>query len=368
MNSELSCVQNIDILNRNILSSIYKDRYLWRIDNILSSPRQVKQREPIKMAKRSTTNYLNNKDLIKEIHKSKITYCYVEDKKYTDYDAIVIDKNVLIDNEACLKETGVTLDEWIDAQISLKEKRLTKETAEEVTGLTKEDLVIRIMTFEHIPVDDEWPDDKPKKKLADGYKKVNFPPFIQVIFTDNGLKTVVKSHHTQENKFSINHGRSTDKLGKMFYLLVEKIGQKGNWRNYSYLEDMKSSGLLQLAMVGLQFNESRGQVMNPFAFLTTVVYNAFKRVLNSEKKDRDLRDDLLEQSGQAPSISRQISNEMDASELWHTSSGEFREKNKPRRPMPQRTGPMFGKPAKTTEEPIEAVDDADSSTEDSTKS
>lgn len=322
--------------------------------------RQPEQREPITMAKRSTTNYLNNKDLIKEIHKSKLTYCYVEDRKYSDYDAIVIDKNVLIDNEACLKETGMNLDEWIETQLSLKEKRLSKETGEEVIGLTKEDLVIRVMTFEHIPLDEEWPDDKPKKKLADGYKKVNFPPFIQVIFTDAGLKTVVKSHHTQENKFSITHGKSTDKLGKMFYLLVEKIGQKGNWRNYSYLEDMKSSGLLQLAMVGLQFNESRGQVMNPFAFLTTVVYNAFKRVLNSEKKDRDLRDDLLEQSGQAPSISRQISNEMDASELWHTSSAEFREKNKPRRPMPQKAGPMFGK-TKSTEEVAK-------STEDSTKS
>ena len=34
-------------------------------------------------------NYLNNKDILKEIHKSKASYCYYTDKKkYGDYDLI----------------------------------------------------------------------------------------------------------------------------------------------------------------------------------------------------------------------------------------------------------------------------------------
>lgn len=306
------------------------------------------------MAKRATNNYLNNKDLVKEIHKSKLTYCWYEDKKYCDYDVIVENTDILHDESLCLKNNGITLNEWYDSLVAAKEKRLTKDTGEEVTGLSKNDLVIRVMSIDHIPLDTEWPEEKAKKKLMDGYKKVNFPAFIHVVFDGNDLKTVLRSHQTMEGKYCITHGKTTDKLGKMFYLLVEKIGQKGNWRNYSYLEDMKSSALLQLSMVGLQFNESRGQVMNPFAFLTTVVYNAFKRVLNYEKRDRDLRDDLLESSGQAPSMSRQISNEMDASELWHTSNSEFREKNKPRRMMPQKAGPMFGRTPKAAEKPAEA--------------
>src|SRR3546814_6436149 len=101
-----------------------------------------------------------------------------------------------------------------------------------------------------------------KKKLSDGYMKVNFPPFIHVIFDGDKIRTVLKSHHTQDDQFSIDHGRTTAKLGKMYYLLVEKIGQKSNWRNYSYLDDMKSSALLQLSMVGLQFNESRGTMLH----------------------------------------------------------------------------------------------------------
>ena len=46
-------------------------------------------------------NYLNNRDILKEIHKSKNTYCYYADPKYADYDMILSDvgkinkKNIL---------------------------------------------------------------------------------------------------------------------------------------------------------------------------------------------------------------------------------------------------------------------------------
>ena len=36
-------------------------------------------------------NYLNNKDLLEQIHLSKSSYCSYTDPKYTDYDLIVKD-------------------------------------------------------------------------------------------------------------------------------------------------------------------------------------------------------------------------------------------------------------------------------------
>ena len=47
-------------------------------------------------------NYLNNKDILKEIHKSKNTYCSYTKAEYCDYDMILPDvskinkKNVLM--------------------------------------------------------------------------------------------------------------------------------------------------------------------------------------------------------------------------------------------------------------------------------
>ena len=34
-------------------------------------------------------NYLNNKDILKEIHRSKLTYCYVQDEMFANPDIIV---------------------------------------------------------------------------------------------------------------------------------------------------------------------------------------------------------------------------------------------------------------------------------------
>lgn len=282
------------------------------------------------MARRGTTNYLNNRDLLIEIHKSKTSYSEFDDPRYADFDQIIYDLAVLTDDEVCTEYFGEwdikykgndkkeiqsrklvnpkTVSEFID---DVKKNKVTKlkrnnpGDTTEVDDILTGDLVFRLMTYEHIPEDPNWPEDKPKKKVSDGYIKVNFPPFQHYII-ENGIPKCVGLSHYKDGVFTPECGDITNKLGKMFMLLVEKISKKGNWRNYTYLDEMKSSALLQLSQVGLQFDEGRGQVPNPFAFYTTVVNNAFKRVLNTEKKNRDIRDDLIEMAGQNPSFSRQM--------------------------------------------------------------
>ena len=43
------------------------------------------------MAQPKKVNYLNNKDILKEIHKSKMSFCYVADDKYSEFDIILED-------------------------------------------------------------------------------------------------------------------------------------------------------------------------------------------------------------------------------------------------------------------------------------
>ena len=48
---------------------------------------------------REKKNYVNNANLLAEIHKSKLTYCYYEEEKYTDYDIICSGYDMITPNQ-----------------------------------------------------------------------------------------------------------------------------------------------------------------------------------------------------------------------------------------------------------------------------
>ena len=108
-------------------------------------------------------------------------------------------------------------------------------------------------------------------------------------------------------KFNKEHGRITENLGKMYIKLSERYAQRSNWRGYTYIEEMRGQAILQLSQIGLQFDESKSE--NPFAYYTAAVTNSFTRVLNIEKKMQNIRDDMLEEAGLTPSLTRQTRDE-----------------------------------------------------------
>ena len=173
--------------------------------------------------------------------------------------------------------------------------------------IEKTDIVIRIMTFDHIPLSPGRK--KTVKSTADGHDKINFPPFQHWKFNDNDELTCVGKSHWKgpidTGHFSKDHGRITENLGKMFIKLSERYAQRSNWRGYTYVDEMKGQAILQLSQIGLQFDESKSE--NPFAYYTAAVTNSFTRILNLEKKSQNIRDDLLEENGLTPSMTRQNS-------------------------------------------------------------
>jgi hypothetical protein len=107
--------------------------------------------------------------------------------------------------------------------------------------------------------------------------------------------------------FSADHGKITNSLAMMFMKLCERYGTRSNWRGYTYNDEMQSQALMQLSQIGLQFDESKSE--NPFAYYTAAITNSFTRILNIEKKNQAIRDDLLEINDMMPSFTRQGENE-----------------------------------------------------------
>ena len=86
---------------------------------------------------------------------------------------------------------------------------------------------------------------------------------------------------------------------------------------------------MQLSQIGLQFDESKSD--NPFAYYTAAITNSFTRILNIEKKNQSIRDDLLEFNGMMPSFTRQNENETAGpsyKERMKNVHGEVRQVNK----------------------------------------
>jgi len=253
--------------------------------------------------------YLNNRDLLAEIHRSKITFSSFTKPEYSQHDIILsnLDKvNIRTIAEAKRnKAKRLGLEAFARARLAGDKKIKLAECTPDYKTVAKTDLVIRIMTFEHIPLAPGRK--KTTKTTADSHDKVNFPPFQHWKFDDNDeLICVGKSHwkgSVDKGHFSKDHGRITENLGKMFIKLSERYAQRSNWRGYTYVEEMKGQAILQLSQIGLQFDESKSE--NPFAYYTAAVTNSFTRILNIEKKNQNIRDDMLQEHGLTPSNTRQ---------------------------------------------------------------
>jgi hypothetical protein len=255
------------------------------------------------------TKYLNNRDLLAEIHRSKCSFSSFIKPEYAQYDIILpnLDKvNIRTIAEAKRnKAKRIGLQAFAAARLEGDKKVKLAEVTPDYKTIAKTDIIIRIMTFEHIPLAPGRK--KTTKTTADSHDKVNFPPFQHWKFDENDELVCVGKSHWQggikTGKFSKDHGRITENLGRMYIKLADRYAQRSNWRGYTYIDEMKGQAILQLSQIGLQFDESKSE--NPFAYYTAAVTNSFTRILNLEKKNQNIRDDLLEENGLTPSLTRQ---------------------------------------------------------------
>ena len=109
-------------------------------------------------------NYLNNKDILKEIHASKNSYCFYEKPEYHRYDSIVDMPQDPVNTslEYAYKP------EIIQQAQENRAVRLGQELGTKVdpTTIPITDLVFRVMCWDHVPVAPKQPRKTVKKKTA----------------------------------------------------------------------------------------------------------------------------------------------------------------------------------------------------------
>tara|TARA_R110000851_G_scaffold293410_3_gene447948 strand:- start:194 stop:1030 length:837 start_codon:yes stop_codon:yes gene_type:complete len=271
------------------------------------------------MARR--VNYLNNKDILKEIHKSKSTFCSFTEESHAMFDLIVPDIgkiNRLTVAEAKRAKAKKMSSAEFERRKALGEKVKQAECEVPYASITKEELIFRVMTFDHIP--EEPGRKKNPKTIADTKTKLNFPPFHHYKYNDDGdLILVGKSHWSggmENGHFDKAHGKATNKLAMMWMKLCDRYATRGNVRGYTYNDEMRGQAILQLAQIGLQFDESKSD--NPFAYYTAAVTNSFVRVINIEKRAQNIRDDILEMNNMNPSFTRQNQGQWEAEQKRET--------------------------------------------------
>ena len=73
-----------------------------------------------------------------------------------------------------------------------------------------------------------------------------------------------------------------DYIGECFLLIAERLSYRPNFINYAFKEDMISDGIENCLQYVHNFNPEKS--LNPFAYFTQIIYWAFVRRIQKEKK------------------------------------------------------------------------------------
>lgn len=103
-----------------------------------------------------------------------------------------------------------------------------------------------------------------------------------------------------------NGKKLSPRLAKYLNMIAERYSYSPSFAGYSFREDMVAFAMVNLCQNWHKFDPAKSD--NPFAFYTTAVYRSFLQYLADEKKQRDIRDELLIDAGANPSFSYQERN------------------------------------------------------------
>ena len=83
----------------------------------------------------------------------------------------------------------------------------------------------------------------------------------------------------------------TNYIGECFLKIANHLSYRPNFINYTYRDDMISDGIENCLQYMSNFNPEKSN--NPFAYFTQIIYYAFIRRIQKEKKQMQVKSKLI---------------------------------------------------------------------------
>ena len=124
------------------------------------------------------------------------------------------------------------------------------------------------------------------KKKTEYY--VNNKEFLEAI-------TVYRNAVIRAREAEDPRPRVPNYIGECFLKIATHLSYKPNFVNYMFREDMICDGVENCIQYILNFDPEKSK--NPFAYFTQIIYYAFLRRIQKEKKQLEIKQRVLEKSG-----------------------------------------------------------------------
>ena len=112
----------------------------------------------------------------------------------------------------------------------------------------------------------------------------------------------------------------SDYIGECFLKIANHLSYRPNFINYTYKEDMISDGIENCLQYVANFDPEKSS--NPFAYFTQIIYYAFIRRIQKEKKQTTIKQKLIMRGG----LDEIVRQESDNTE-YQNSYTDFLKKN-----------------------------------------
>ena len=112
---------------------------------------------------------------------------------------------------------------------------------------------------------------------------------------ENHIASIRYFRNHSDRRTAVKFRKCYEYLGSCFDKIATHLSYKPNFVNYMFREDMIHDGVENCIQYILNFDPEKSK--NPFAYFTQIIYYAFLRRIQKEKKQLEIKGKILERSG-----------------------------------------------------------------------